>query len=214
MSMKNIKHLVIKNKMKKLSILTVTLLFSINSYCFDCKIISKEHEYKDCDLVVLGKITSVNSIFFEINVLEFFKGRTTDKIRFRISNSTIHPTIGDTWLLYSRKNNKNEYYVSVCGNSKSFRFPFNQNGSNLPKPPPNINNNLIDMFSDINYNLALIELNSDITNLRLMKSQKELNEIHNNYDCLRGQVFYLKLILLFFFIVFCVVIYKLCKIYN
>ena len=209
MSMKNIKTLVIKNKMKKLLILIIPLFFSINSFCFDCKIISKEYEYSVCDLIVLGEITRINPNFYEINVLEFFKGKTTNKIRFIVSNSTIHPNIGDTWLLYCRKNNKSQYYVNVCGNSRSFRFPFNQNGSNFPKPPPKINNNLIDMFSEINYDIALVELNSDITNLRLIKSQNELNEIHNNYDCLEGQVFYLKLILLLFFVVFCLIIYKL-----
>lgn len=173
--------------MKKLLIILLTL-FSVNLYCCDCKTISKEKEYDNSNLVFLGKIISVNSKYFEVKVLEVFKGKPQPIIKSFISDCTIYPNKGDVWLLYSNRYDGNEFYISSCGNSRSFRVPFNHNSSTFPKPPPNIDNDLIGLFSDINYNVALLELNSDIQELRLIKTQKALNDINNNFINFKKQV--------------------------
>lgn len=192
--------------MKKFMLL-IFILLSINLYSFDCKVIAKDREYNYSDLVLLGKITQINSKFFEVKVLELFKGNVIDKIRFTITNTTVNPTVGDIWLLYSTKNKNNEYQVSVCGNSRSFKFPFSKNSSNFPKPPSKINVDLIDMFSETNFSLALLELNSDITNLRLIRTQNKLNKIQNNLIFLENQILYFKFILASILVLFCVIVF-------
>ena len=117
--------------------LTLFLLaVSFNSYCYDCKIISKEKEYVNSDFVFLGKITSVNDKYFEIKTLEVFKGKLFEKIRSYKSNGSIYPKKGEIWLLYSTEKGKNKFFISVCGNSRSFTKPFALSDANLPPPAP------------------------------------------------------------------------------
>ena len=112
--------------MKNTIILIFVFLYNSNLYSCDCKTISKEKEHSISNLIILGKITSVNSIYFEVKVLEIFKGKTQLTVKFFVDYCSIYPIKGETWILYSQKNKDRKPYISVCGNSRSFNKPFNK----------------------------------------------------------------------------------------
>ncbi|KAF2331986.1 hypothetical protein [Flavobacterium daemonense] len=179
---------------KKLFTLLLSII-SINSYCCDCKTISKETEYRNSDFIFLGKIISVNDKFFEIETLEVFKGKTIRKIKSYISDCSIYPNKGEIWLLYSKKNSKNAFFISACGNSRSFSKPFTINYTNLPPPPPL---DIPEACNDLNgknyFKIALLQLELDIAKLRQIRSQNKFIVLTNNYQSLQNQIKLLKLI--------------------
>ncbi|MBQ0910013.1 hypothetical protein KBJ98_14975 [Flavobacterium sp. F-328] len=178
--------------MKQLLIFILSL-FAINSYSNDCKTISKEKEYNNSDCILLGKITFVNDSYFEIKVLEVYKGGNFKKIRSYIGHNSIYPDLGETWLLYFNKSDKNDFYVSGCSNSRSFERPF----IDIPPPPfPKTD----PYFNELNwktyFKLAILELNLDISKLRQVKTQNKLSSVINNYEILEKQMTLIKLLLI------------------
>ncbi len=179
----------------------ILILFTVNSYCCDCKIISKVDQFNNSDFVFLGKITTVRADYFEVKVIEVFKGKIKSTIKSFINNCLIYPTEGEVWLLYVKSNDGNEFDISQCGNSRSFNKPHIYTISNIPPPPPNSNNYLIYLFSDSYYKMALIELNADISELRLIKTQNEMEKIKTKYKDLNSQFTFFKWILLLLIII-------------
>ncbi|BFM43869.1 hypothetical protein CFS9_25100 [Flavobacterium sp. CFS9] len=178
-------------------LLTLLLLIvSIDSYCCDCKTISKEEEYINSDLIFLGKIITVNDKFFEIKTLEVYKGKTIKKIKSYISDCGIHPHKGEIWLLYSKKNDKNAFFISTCGNSRSFSKPFILNDANLPPPPLFDSSVSLNELNEKNYfKIASLQLRLDILNLRENKRQNELIVLRSSCESLENRIELLKLIL-------------------
>lgn len=189
-------------------LLTLLLLTSsINSYPCDCKTISKETEYVKSDFIFLGRIINVTDKYFEVKTLEVFKGATIQKIISYTSSCSIYPKKGEIWLLYSKKNDKNSFFISTCGNSRSFTNPFVLNDANLPSPPSLDDSPYLNETVEKNYfKIALLELRLDIANLRQIRNQKNLIRFNNNYKTLKSELILLKsfliveIILLLFFI--------------
>ncbi|WP_163399223.1 hypothetical protein [Flavobacterium fluviatile] len=195
-------------------LLTLLLLVvSINSYCCDCKTISKEAEYATSDFIFLGEIITVNDQFFEIKTIEVFKGKTIKKIKSYISDCGIHPNKGEIWLLYSKKNDKNIFFISSCGNSRSFTKPFVLSDVNLPSPPPLNSTTLLNELNQKKYfKIALLQLKLDIEKLRQINAQNKLKTLRSSYDNLQNQIKLLKLIIISIIFVFLFFIFRWLKI--
>ncbi len=188
--------------MKNTIILILVFLYNSNLYSYDCKTISKEKEYSISNLIILGKITSVNSIYFEVKVLEIFKGNTQLTVRFFVDYCSIYPIKGETWILYSQKNKDRKPHISTCGNSRSFNFPFNNNSLNFPTPPPiGLSDEVLNLISEKDFKIAKLELEYDIKNLRFIKTKNEINLIKNENENLKTQIIYLKSFIGFFILI-------------
>lgn len=183
--------------MMKQLLTLLLLVVSIDSYCCDCKTISKEAEYANSDFIFLGEIITVNDQFFEIKTIEVFKGKTIKKIKSYISNCGIHPNKGEIWLLYSKKNDKKIFFISACGNSRSFTKPFVLSDVNLPPPPLNRTTFLNELNEKAYFKIALLQLKLDIVKLRQIRSQNKLIALRSSYDNLQNQIKLLKSIIVF-----------------
>ena len=193
--------------MKQLLIF-IFALFAINSYSNDCKTISKEKEYNNSDCVLLGKITFVNDSYYEIKVLEVFKGKDFKNIRLYIGHNSIYPDLGETWLLYFNKSDKNDFYVSGCGNSRSFERPF----IDIPPPPlPKTDPYVNELNWKTYFKLAILELNLDISKLRQVKTQNKLISVINNYEILEKQMTLIRFILIVIIVILGCLLFRSVK---
>lgn len=197
--------------MKQLLILGL-FFFSVNLYCCDCKTIPKKKEYVNSNFIFLGKIISINDKYFDIEVLEVFKGKTIKTVRSYISDCSIYPNKGERWLLYSNINKENVCFISVCGNSRSFRNPFILKDVNLPSPPSNIPTLLDELKMQKNFEIALLELKLDVHKLRETKRENELIVFKRNYKCLENQIMILRIIVLGVILVFLFFVFRKYKV--
>ncbi|CAI2766940.1 hypothetical protein [Flavobacterium collinsii] len=182
--------------MIKQLLILLLLVASIDSYCCDCKTISKETEYVNSDFVFLGKIISINDKFFEVKILEVFKGKEIKIIKSYISNCGIHPKKDEIWLLYSKKNADKTFFISTCGNSRSFSKPFILTDTSLPPPPPITKPTFLNQINEKSYfKIALLQLKLDIEKLRQIKYQNELIVLRKSHESQEKQMKLLKSVL-------------------
>ncbi len=164
--------------------LLLNLLFAtLTAYSFacDCKTISKEKDYQLSDRIFLGQITDVYEDYFEVRIIESFKGDESESIRIFLGDyCSVLPKRSELWLMYSKKEKDGKFYVSHCGWSRSFSHPFSINSENLPAPPPA--GEIPDYALSISEtNKALYELQQDILNLRNVREQQKVNNKKNLY---------------------------------
>ena len=182
--------------MKNLIIL-ILLLPVFKSFGCDCNYIPKEVEFQESNFIFIGKVISVESNFIVVKGQESFKGKLIDNIKIKIDYCSISPLKGELWLFYMTKTN-NQYFVSSCGNSRSFNKPFLNNGLSIPPPSKNIlNNEILEIMDDLYFKNASIELKTDILDLRLIKTKNYLNTVDSHNKNLKSQIKYIKGCVLF-----------------
>lgn len=118
---------------------------------------AQKDDFAGSELVFIGKVVSIDTIAweFEIEPLEIFKGNLTKtnlKSRLNVCSSFAR-NAGDLWLVYGTLEDQN-LYISECGRSRSFDYPFTfRTGKITLPPPPMPNNNLIE--SALGHELAI-----------------------------------------------------------
>ncbi len=122
------------------SFFTSTISFA--SDCIEIKNLKKaqKEEFLYNDLIFIGRATSINSDgSYELEVIEILKGTLDDStVVGGIQNKYLGITpieTGETWLIYTVKNQDGTITIPDCGLSRSTRFPF-YFGSPTPPPPP------------------------------------------------------------------------------
>ncbi len=159
--------------MKKNLFLLLLLLGTKQTLACDCKVISKNDDYNNSFAVFVGEIKQVSGDKFVIEPQEFFKGEEFKSAISVIDDCSILPNVGEIWLLYAKKYNDDEIYVSHCGSSRSFNWPFNFNSHNFPKPIRDSDASDINILLKLNLDIALNELYTDIDNLRTKKAAEK-----------------------------------------
>ena len=148
----------------------------------DCKSISKAMDYENSFVIFLGEIKAVDSERFVIMPLEFFKGEEFDLAISIFDECSITPAIGERWLVYATKYSETEIFISSCGSSRSFNWPFSPNSEFYPRPPRIIfDSTSSEIISRLDRGIALNELYFDINTLRSTRMRRE-SETPKAYD--------------------------------
>lgn len=128
-------------------LLTILTFLSISpSFGSDCIIIrnlkkAQKEEFLFNDLIFIGKATSINPDgSYEMEVIEILKGTLADStvvggINDKFMGITPYE-IGETWLIYTMKNEDGTITIPDCGLSRSTRFPIYFGSPHVPPPPP------------------------------------------------------------------------------
>ena len=93
------------------------------------------------DLIFIGRATSINPDgSYELEVIEILKGTLADSTVVGGKSDKfmgITPyEIGETWLIYTMKNEDGTITIPDCGLSRSTRFPIYFGSPHVPPPPP------------------------------------------------------------------------------
>ncbi|MFC5282628.1 hypothetical protein [Pedobacter alpinus] len=112
--------------MKSFKVLYI-IIFSLTCYneCFgcDCKDISLEQDTKTSTHIFVGEILNVTEGYFEIKLIENFKGTPNKTYKASINSCTISPKKGEVWLLYGTENQDRSLDITYCGWSRNFNNP-------------------------------------------------------------------------------------------
>ena len=174
--------------MKK-SIFIFFIFLYIDLFGSSWKVISKSRNYEISDVVCLGEIISVEKRDVLVKRIEIFKGTIKDTIITKIDNYSFIPRQGEVWLLYAKKLNEKEIYVSNNSWSRSFDNPFAIHSKEFPKPPPqNISEVEYEVIKKLNKSAGLSELRYDILSLRQLKNSLEFNEYKENNILLSNKI--------------------------
>lgn len=128
-------------------LLTILTFLPINqSFGYDCISIrnlkkAQKENFLYNDLIFIGRATSINPDgSYELEVIEILKGTLADStVVGGISEKYMGITpfeIGETWLIYTMKNEDGTITIPNCGLSRSTRFPFYNGSPHSPPPPP------------------------------------------------------------------------------
>lgn len=167
--------------MRIFSVILLNILV-INAYCCKCKTITKERNFELSDIVFTGEVIMLNDNVFHVKVDELFKGADIDTIIVQYEECSVFPKQGEYWLFYANKLNDAEFIISKCSWSRSFNRPFTLMKNNLPQlPPPNASPAFIDFMNHNIDNMAILELQLDILNLRELKSISNLKQIEASF---------------------------------
>jgi hypothetical protein len=133
------------NKLISSIVFVIFLIQSIPSYGYDCIRIrnlkkAQKEEFLFNDLIFIGRATSISPDgSFELEVIEILKGTLADStVVGGISEKFMGITpfeIGETWLIYTMKNEDGTITIPDCGLSRSTRFPFYFGSPHQPPPP-------------------------------------------------------------------------------
>lgn len=149
------------------------ILISFNSYCCNCKTISKESEYMNSDFVLIGQILEVTASTFTVKPIELFKGDTLNNIVVSIDVCSIFPKENENWLIYTNKLDNGFFSISQCGWSRSLNLHVFEK-----VPPPPVNDKKIDEIRTtfyFNERIAYLETQLDILSLRQIRISNDLN---------------------------------------
>lgn len=171
-------------------LLTILTFLSFSpSFGSDCLRIrnlkkAQKEEFLFNDLIFIGKATSINPDgSFELEVIEILKGTLADStvlggIHDKLFGMTPFE-IGETWLVYTIKNQDGTVTIPNCGLSRSTRFPFYYGSPYLPPPPPPLEFSLpifeLEIIWHKNQKRALKELQREVERIR--KWVKRENEV-------------------------------------
>lgn len=128
-------------------LLTILTFLPINqSFGYDCINIrnlkkAQKENFLYNDLIFIGRATSINPDgSYELEVIEILKGTLADStVVGGISEKYMGITpfeIGETWLIYTMKNEDGTITIPNCGLSRSTRFPIYFGSPHVPPPPP------------------------------------------------------------------------------
>lgn len=137
----------ISSKKTGICLLTILTFLSFSpSFGSDCLRIrnlkkAQKEEFLFNDLIFIGKATSINPDgSYEMAVIEILKGTLVDSTVVGGTNDKfmgITPyEIGETWLIYTMKNEDGTITIPDCGLSRSTRFPIYFGSPHVPPPPP------------------------------------------------------------------------------
>ncbi|TDQ17645.1 hypothetical protein DFQ04_2301 [Algoriphagus boseongensis] len=175
--------------MKRHILLSFFLLASTISFASDCLRIrnlkkAQKEEFLDSDLIFIGKTISINlDGSYELEVIEILKGTlAASTVLGGIHDKLFGMTpfeIGETWLVYTIKNQDGTVTIPNCGLSRSTRFPFYYGSPYLPPPPPPLEFSLPIFELEIiwlkNQKRALKELQREVERIRKwVKRDKEV----------------------------------------
>jgi hypothetical protein len=200
----------------KYALTSILVLIALNSFCCNCKTISKESELEKSVYVLIGSILNVTDTSFLIEPIEFFKGANKSRLLVCVDECSIFPRETENWLIFARELDNGRFFVSQCGWSR----PINRSIIEMTPPPP-VNDEKIDEIRTTKYfidRLSYLEIQLDILSLRQMRISNEMGskEIiipeNKHIDTLTKWTFILVLILLSIFIVFAVtVVFKIYR---
>ena len=109
--------------MKK-SILLISLILIVRTgFACDCKVVSKDEDYKRSNNVFIGETTSINENYISVKVVENFKGNLKGVVLLNKTSCSISPEITERWLLCA--NGAKELEVTMCGWSRELKHPEN-----------------------------------------------------------------------------------------
>lgn len=127
-------------------LLILTFLQISSSFGSDCIIIrnlkkAQKENFLYNDLIFIGRATSINPDgSYELEVIEILKGTLADSTVVGGKSDKfmgITPyEIGETWLIYTMKNEDGTITIPDCGLSRSTRFPIYFGSPHVPPPPP------------------------------------------------------------------------------
>lgn len=136
---------------------------------------AQKEEFLDNDLIFIGKTITINPDgSYTLEVIEIIKGTLADSTVV----GGIHDKqfglipfeIGETWLIYTVKNQDGTITIPNCGLSRSTRFPFYYGSPYLPPPPPPLEFSLPIFELEIiwlkNQKRALKELQREVQRIR------------------------------------------------
>ncbi len=162
-------------------LLTILTFLSFSpSFASDCLRIrnlkkAQKEEFLDSDLIFIGKTISINlDGSYELEVIEILKGTlAASTVLGGIHDKLFGMTpfeIGETWLVYTIKNQDGTVTIPNCGLSRSTRFPFYYGSPYLPPPPPPLEFSLPIFELEIiwlkNQKRALKELQREVERIR------------------------------------------------
>lgn len=153
---------------------------SHGSDCLRIKYLKKaqKENFLDNDLIFIGRTISINSDgSYKLKVIEILKGTLEDST----ADGGIHDKymgitpfeIGETWLVYTVKNQDGSITIPDCGLSRSTRFPFYFGSPHLPPPPP-----------PLEYSHPIFELEI----IWLKKQKRALRELQREVERIRKWV--------------------------
>lgn len=157
------------------SFVTTTTLFA--SDCLRIRNLKKaqKEEFLFNDLIFIGETISINSDgSYKLKVIEILKGSLDDSTvvgGIQDNYMAIIPfEIGETWLVYTVKNQDGTITIPDCGLSRSTRFPFYFGSPHAPPPPPPLDHALPIFKTEILWlkyqKRALKELQREVERLR------------------------------------------------
>ena len=169
--------------MRNLIFLGMFFLFSGSLKGSDCKELSKIDLYNSAELIFLGQIIDVSDSVYFVRVDEKYKGNLSDTISGMIEERTIHPEIGDVWLIFAKKMENDLIFVDFCSGSKSLRFTLGAHDVSVPIPPPAslVNDSDFFIIENINRSTSLNEFFFDVYSLRYIKDQREKEYTYDKY---------------------------------
>lgn len=178
--------------MGKIVLATFLFLYSYSTCACNCKEFTQDQEWRNSELVFIGRITEKNKDNFEVQVIEIFKNSTfTEQVVFRVEESTcsIIPSKGELWLIYGHLR-KGILSVSSCGYSNSLSFNSKKGSSKiLPPRPLNYTKEEHEIVMSLYDSRIADQLFFTVNGLRIQKLE-ELIRIQNleakiKYDSLR-----------------------------
>lgn len=100
----------------------------------------QKQNHIDSELIFMGRLIELNDDgTFKFEILETFKGTERKYIELEQTHScSVLPSKEEEyWLVYMDEPNNNEpAIISLCGLSRSFRYPYLMIVNDLPPPPP------------------------------------------------------------------------------
>jgi hypothetical protein len=162
-------------------LLTILTFLPINqSFGYDCISIrnlkkAQKENFLYNDLIFIGRAKSINPDgSYELEVIEILKGTLADSTVISGTHDKfmgITPfEIGETWLIYTMKNEDGTITIPDCGLSRSTRFPYYHGSPHSPPPPPPLEYEIPIFKMEIIWlkyqKRALVELQREVERLR------------------------------------------------
>lgn len=158
----------------KITLLILFYSISIVAYSFDCKNITKEHEFETSNYVFIGAVINKSDSSYCIKIYESFKGKTPDTIVVSLDEYSVYPEKDEIWLFYATKFNDSTIHINKCGWSRNFEYPVNMNSVFFPKPlTSNFTESELLVMDAITLSNSINELYHDIATLRNKKIKKK-----------------------------------------
>lgn len=165
-------------------LLTILTVHSFSpSFGYDCLRIknlkkAQKEEFLFNDLIFIGRATSINPDgSYELEVIEILKGTLADSTVIGGAHGNyqgiIPFEIGETWLIYTIKNQDGTITIADCGLSRSSRFPIYFGSPHVPPPPP-----------PLEYSLPIFELEI----IWLRRQKRALEELQQEVERIRKWV--------------------------
>lgn len=128
-------------------------------------------------MIFIGRAISINPDgSYELEVIEILKGTLADSsVVGGIHDKQFGLTpfeIGETWLIYTVKNQDGSITIPDCGLSRSTKFPFYFGSPHQPPPPP------------LEFSLPIFELEI----IWLKKQKRALKELQREVERIRKWV--------------------------